>query len=204
MVQKKLISANYNYNIQRMQDKALKRVNYVQIGYMMPVSLPSAVGNQMRGRMELNNNNQVQSSKKINNNVVNINNCNLPQIRNYNSNTKPISSDSKKRIYRWSSHLNGSMNNLTNNNSNNNNNLNSVNVNIISKNIPAPRNNNRAGSIQPLGKGMANMNVKQDYFGLQINNLTNDFSPSLNIEKLTPAKTTGKNFNSIKNPKKYK
>ena len=49
MVQKKLISANYNYNIQRMQYKALKRVNYIQIGYMMPVSLPNAFynGNQM-------------------------------------------------------------------------------------------------------------------------------------------------------------
>ena len=204
MVQKKLISANYNYNIQRMQDKALKRVNYVQIGYMMPISLPNAVysGNQMvRGRMDSNNPMQVPIIKKSSNNIVNINNCNLPQIRNNNGNTKPISSDSKKRVYRWSSHLNGSMNNLSNNNANNFNNLNNVNVNIINKNIPAPKSNNRAGSIQPIGKGP--MKQKQDYYGLQVNNLTNDFNPSLNIEKLTPVRT-GKNFNSMKNGKKYK
>ena len=208
MVQKKLISANYNYNIQRMQDKALKRVNYVQIGYMMPVSLPNAVysGNQMGrvGRMDSNNQIQVLNNRKSNNNlnINNNNNCNLPQIRNYNSNTKPISSDSKKRIYRWSSHLNGSTNNLTNNNNNinmnNYNNMNSVNVNIINRNIPAPRSNNRAGSIQPIGKGQ--MVQKQDFYGMQINNLTNDFSPSLNIEKINPVRT-GKNF---KNGKKYK
>jgi Leucine-rich repeat (LRR) protein len=202
MVQKKLISANYNYNIQRMQDKALKRVNYVQIGYMIPPSLPNQVfvGNQMmRGRIDSNNPILIQN-KKVNNNQMN--NCNLPQIRNNNNgNNKPISSDSKKRIYRWSSHLNGSMNNLTNNNSNNY--LNNVNVNIINKNIPAPRSNNRAGSIQPLGKGLNPLNPKQDYIGLQVNNLTNDFSPSINVEKLTPAKT-GKNFSSVKNGKKYK
>ena len=203
MVQKKLISANYNYNIQRMQDKALKRVNYVQIGYMMPPSLPNQVfiGNQMmRGRTDSNNPILIQN-KKVNNNQMN--NCNLPQIRNNNnnSNNKPISSDSKKRIYRWSSHLNGSMNNLTNNNSNNY--LSNVNVNIINKNIPAPRSNNRAGSIQPLGKGLNPLNSKQDYIGLQVNNLTNDFSPSINVEKLTPART-GKNFSSVKNGKKYK
>ena len=202
MVQKKLISANYNYNIQRMQDKALKRVNYVQIGYMMPPSLPNQVfiGNQMmRGRTDSNNPILIQN-KKVNNNQMN--NCNLPQIRsNNNSNNKPISSDSKKRIYRWSSHLNGSMNNLTNNNSNNY--LSNVNVNIINKNIPAPRSNNRAGSIQPLGKGLNPLNPKQDYIGLQVNNLTNDFSPSINVEKLTPART-GKNFSSVKNGKKYK
>ena len=207
MVQKKLISANYNYNIQRMQDKALKRVNYVQIGYMIPPSLPNQAysGNpMMRGRTEINNPIIIQNNKKITNNLISLNNCNLPQIRNYNSNTKPISSDSKKRIYRWSSHLNGSMNNLTNNNNNNNyNNMNSVNVNIINKNIPAPRSNNRAGSIQPLGKGLNPLNQKQDYHGLQVNNLTNDFNPSLNIEKITPART-GKNFSSIKNGKKYK
>ena len=205
MVQKKLISANYNYNIQRMQDKALKRVNYVQIGYMMPISLPNAVysGNQMiRGRIDSNNPMQVPIIKKSSNNIVNINNCNLPQIRNNNNgNTKPISSDSKKRVYRWSSHLNGSMNNLSNNNANNFNNLNNVNVNIINKNIPAPKSNNRAGSIQPIGKPP--MKQKQDYYGLQVNNLTNDFNPSLNIEKLTPVRT-GKNFNSMKNGKKYK
>ena len=162
MVQKKLISANYNYNIQRMQDKALKRVNYVQIGYMMPVSLPNAVynGNQMvrGGKIDSNNQVQILNNRKSNNNLnINSNNCNLPQIRNYNSNTKPISSDSKKRIYRWSSHMNGSTNNLTNNNNNlnmnNYNNMNSVNVNIINRNIPAPRSNNRAGSIQPIGAG---------------------------------------------------
>jgi Leucine-rich repeat (LRR) protein len=202
MVQKKLISANYNYNIQRMQDKALKRVNYVQIGYMIPPSLPNQVfvGNQMmRGRIDSNNPILIQN-KKVNNNQMN--NCNLPQIRNNNNgNNKPISSDSKKRIYRWSSHLNGSMNNLTNNNSNNY--LSNVNVNIINKNIPAPRSNNRAGSIQPLGKGLNPLNPKQDYIGLQVNNLTNDFSPSINVEKLTPAKT-GKNFSSVKNGKKYK
>ena len=188
-----------------MQDKALKRVNFVQIGYMMPLSLPNAVfsGNQMsKGRIEPANQMQIINQRKSNNNIVNINNCNLPQIRNYNSNTKPISSDSKKRVYRWSSHQNGSMNNLTNNNNNNNNynNMNSVNVNVISKNIPAPRNNNRAGSIQPLQKGQL---IKQDYYGLQANNLNNDFNPSLNIEKIVPLRT-GKNFNSIKNGKKYK
>ena len=206
MVQKKLISANYNYNIQRMQDKALKRVNYVQIGYMIPPSLPNQAysGNQiMRGRTEINNPVLIQNNKKVTNNLISLNNCNLPQIRNYNSNTKPISSDSKKRIYRWSSHLNGSMNNLTNNNNNNYNNMNSVNVNIINKNIPAPRSNNRAGSIQPLGKGLNPLTQKQDYHGLQVNNLTNDFNPSLNIEKITPART-GKNFSSVKNGKKYK
>ena len=201
MVQKKLVSANYNYNIQKMQDKALKRVNYVQIGYMMPLSLPNAVytGNQMiKGRVEQN---QVMNNRKSNN-IININNCNLPQIRNSNCGTKPISSDSKKRVYRWSSHLNGSSNNLTNNNNlNNYNNLNMVNVNIVNKNIPAPRSNNRAGSIQPIGKGQ--MIQKQDFYGLQVNNLTNDFSPSLNIEKITPART-GKQFNSLKNVKKYK
>ena len=201
MVQKKLISANYNYNIQKMQDKGLKRVNYVQIGYMMPISLPNPLcsGNQMiKGRIESNNQIQMPINKKSSNNIVNINNCNLPQIRNYNSNTKPISSDSKKRVYRWSSHLNGSMNNLSNNNSNN---LNSVNINIINKNIPAPRSNNRAGSIQPMGK--VPIKLKQDYYGIQVNNLTNDFNPSLNIEKITPVRT-GKNFNSMKNGKKYK
>ena len=184
-----------------MQDKALKRVNYVQIGYMMPLSLPNAVytGNQMiKGRVEQN---QIMNNRKSNN-IVNINNCNLPQIRNSNCGTKPISSDSKKRVYRWSSHLNGSSNNLTNNNNlNNYNNLNMVNVNIVNKNIPAPRSNNRAGSIQPIGKGQ--IIQKQDFYGLQVNNLTNDFSPSLNIEKITPART-GKQFNSLKNVKKYK
>ena len=204
MVQKKLVSANYNYNMQRMQDKALKRVNYVQIGYMMPISLPNAVytGNQMiKGRIEQN---QLYNNNRKSNNMVNLNNCNLPQIRNSNCITKPISSDSKKRVYRWSSRLNGSSNNLANNNNNNinnYNNLNMVNVNIVNKNIQIPRSNNRAGSIQPIGRGQ--MIPKQDYYALQVNNLTNDFSPSLNIEKVIPART-GKQFNSLKNVKKYK
>ena len=201
MVQKKLISANYNYNMQRMQDKALKRVNYVQIGYMMPPSLPNQIypGNQiMRGRIDPNNPILIQNRKA---NINQLNNCNLPQIRNNNINNKPISSDSKKRIYRWSSHLNGSMNNLTNNGSNNY--MSNVNVNIINKNVPAPRSNNRAGSIQPLGKGLNPLSQKQDYINYQVNNLTNDFSPSINVEKLTPART-GKNFSSVKNGKKYK
>ena len=187
-----------------MQDKALKRVNYVQIGYMMPISLPNAVytGNQMiKGRIEQN---QLYNNNRKSNNMVNLNNCNLPQIRNSNCITKPISSDSKKRVYRWSSRLNGSSNNLANNNNNNinnYNNLNMVNVNIVNKNIQIPRSNNRAGSIQPIGRGQ--MIPKQDYYAFQVNNLTNDFSPSLNIEKVIPART-GKQFNSLKNVKKYK
>ena len=200
MVQKKLISANYNYNIQRMQDKALKRVNFVQIGYMMPIPLPNAAysGNQvLRGRNEQNN--QMPTNKKSPNNVINLNNCNLPQIKNYNSNTaKPISSESKKRNYRWSSQLVGSMNNLTNNNINNFNNPNNIN-----RGIPASRTNIRAGSIQPLKRALNSIGQKQDYYGLQVNNINNDLGPSLNIEKIVPVKS-GKNLNSIKNLKKSK
>ena len=113
-----------------------------------------------------------------------------------------ISSDSKKRVYKWNTRLNGSMNNLTNNmNNNNNNNYNNnvVNVNIINKNIPIQRNNNRGGSIKNNIKYNP-MNLKKDVYGT---NLTNDYSPSLNIEKFNPSRT-GRNFNNIKNGKKHK
>jgi len=195
MVQKKLISANYNYNQQRMQDKALKRVNFVQIGYMMPVSLPNAVYSLnpfVRGNMEQNN--QLPLSKKSSNNIVNVNKCNLPQIKNFNISNKPISSESKKRNYRGSSHFNGTISNMLNNNMNNNiNNFNNYasnyNVKIINKNVPPPRSHNRAGSIQPLGRGINPLSQKQD----NNTNLTNDFGQILNIEKIKPVKS-GKNL----------
>ena len=197
IVQKKLISANYNYNIQRMQDKALKKVNFVQIGYMMPASFPNQIysGNPfIKARLDPNNQLQILNARKSTNNVINPNNVNLPQIKNYNV-TKPISSDSKKRVIKWNTRLNGSMNNLTNNiNNYNNNNNNVVNVNIINKNVPIQRNNNnRGGSIRNNMK-FNPLNLKKDIFG---NNLTNDYSPSLNIEKYNPVKT-GRNFNSGK------
>jgi hypothetical protein len=204
MVQKKLISANYNYNQQRMQDKALKRVNFVQIGYMMPVSLPNAVYSLnpfVRGNMEQNN--QLPLNKKSSNNIVNINKCNLPQIKNFNINNKPISSESKKRNYRGSSHFNGTISNMINNNINNNiNNFNNYasnyNVKIINKNVPPPRSHNRAGSIQPLGRGLNPLSQKQDNNNT---NLTNDFGQILNIEKIKPVKS-GKNLNPNKYVKK--
>ena len=203
MVQKKLISANYNYNQQRMQDKALKRVNFVQIGYMMPVSLPNAVYSLnpfVRGNMEQNN--QLPLSKKSTNNIVNVNKCNLPQIKNFNINNKPISSESKKRNYRGSSHFNGTISNMLNNNMNNNiNNFNNYasnyNVKIINKNVPPPRNHNRAGSIQPLGRGLNPLSQKQE----NNTNLTNDFGQILNIEKIKPVKS-GKNLAPNKYVKK--
>ena len=210
MVQKKLISANYNYNIQRMQDKALKKVNFVQIGYMMPLSIQNQIysGNPfIKARLDPNNQLQILNARKSTNNVMNLNNVNLPQIRNYNI-TKPISSDSKKRVIKWNTRLNGSMNNLTNNinnmnNMNNNNNYsnNNVNVNIINKNVPLPRNNNRGGSIKNNVKYNP-MSLKKEIYG---QNLTNDYSPSLNIEKINPTRT-GKNFNinNGKIGKKYK
>ena len=203
MVQKKLISANYNYNIQRMQDKALKKVNFVQIGYMMPVALPNQLysGNPfIKARLDPNNQLQILNARKSTNNMIIQNNCNLPQIRNYN-NAKPISSDSKKRVIKWNTRLNGSMNNLTNNLNNNNinNSNNMMNANIINKNIPMQRNNNRGGSIKANIKYNP-LNLKKDGYG---NNLTNDYSPSLNIEKYNPTRT-GKNFNPGKNVKKYK
>ena len=202
MIQKKLISANYNYNIQRMQDKALKKVNFVQIGYMMPMSLPNQLysGNPfIKARLDPNNQLQILNARKSTNNMISPNNCNLPQIRNYN-NSKPISSDSKKRVIKWNTRLNGSMNNLTNNINNNNSNNMVNNANILNKNIPFQRNNNRGGSIKANMK-YNQMNLKKDNYG---NNLTNDYSPSLNIEKYNPART-GRNFNGGKNiNKKYK
>ena len=202
MIQKKLISANYNYNIQRMQDKALKKVNFVQIGYMMPMSLPNQLysGNPfIKARLDPNNQLQILNARKSTNNMISPNNCNLPQIRNYN-NSKPISSDSKKRVIKWNTRLNGSMNNLTNNINNNNSNNIVNNANILNKNIPFQRNNNRGGSIKANMK-YNQMNLKKDNYG---NNLTNDYSPSLNIEKYNPART-GRNFNGGKNiNKKYK
>ena len=202
MVQKKLISANYNYNIQRMQDKGLKKVNFVQIGYLMPPSFPNQLfpGNPLiKARLDPNNQLQILNARKSTNNIV-IQNCNLPQIRNYNI-VKPISSDSKKRVNKWNTRLNGSMNNLTNNinNNSNYNNNNVVNVNIVNKNIPLPRGNNRGGSIR--NNMIYNpMCLKKDIFGP---NLTNEGSPSLNIEKFNPNKT-GKNFHHGKKVKKYK
>jgi hypothetical protein len=89
MVQKKLISANYNYNLQRMQDKALKRVNFVQLGYMMPVSLPNVVYSlnpSLRGSMEQNSRNILQINKKTPNNNISITKCSLPQIKTSNIN----------------------------------------------------------------------------------------------------------------------
>ena len=202
MVQKKLISANYNYNIQRMQDKALKKVNFVQIGYMMPLSLTNQIysGNPfIKARLDPSNQLQILNARKSTNNMIIQNNINLPQIRNYNV-AKPISSDSKKRVYKWNTRLNGSMNNLTNNiNNNNNNNNNIVNVNIINKNIPIARNNNRGGSIKNNIKYNP-MSLKKDIYGT---NLTNDYSPSLNIEKFNPTRT-GRNFNKGNNTKKHK
>ena len=205
MVQKKLISANYNYNIQRIQDKALKRVNFIQLGYMMPLPLPNSIYSRhqiLKGRVNQSNPMQITVTKKSSNNVNN-NNINLPQIKSYNSNTnsnantnKPISSESKKRIYRWGSQLVSSVNNLTTNN-----NINNYNSSIINKNIPPPKSNNRAGSIQPLKRGLNPISQKQDLYGLQNNNINNDFNPSLNIEKIVPAKN-GKNLSSIKNLKK--
>ena len=205
MVQKKLISANYNYNIQRIQDKALKRVNFIQLGYMMPLPLPNSIYSRhqiLKGRINQSNPMQITVTKKSSNNVNN-NNINLPQIKSYNSNTnsnantnKPISSESKKRIYRWGSQLVSSVNNLTTNN-----NINNYNSSIINKNIPPPKSNNRAGSIQPLKRGLNPISQKQDLYGLQNNNINNDFNPSLNIEKIVPAKN-GKNLSSIKNLKK--
>ena len=201
MIQKKLISANYNYNIQRMQDKALKKVNFVQIGYMVPMSLPNQIysGNPfIKARLDPNNQLQILNARKSTNNMINPNNCNLPQIRN-NNNTKPISSDSKKRVIKWNTRLNGSMNNLSNNLNNNNNSNNMMNVNILNKNIPIQKTSNRGGSIKANMK-YNQMNLKKDNYG---NNLTNDYSPSLNIEKYNPTKT-GRNFNGGKNGKKYK
>ena len=202
MVQKKLISANYNYNIQRMQDKALKKVNFVQIGYMMPLSIQNQIYSQnpyIKARLDPNNQLQILNARKSTNNMISPNNCNLPQIRNYN-NSKPISSDSKKRVIKWNTRLNGSMNNLTNNINNNNSNNMVNNANILNKNIPFQRNNNRGGSIKANMK-YNQMNLKKDNYG---NNLTNDYSPSLNIEKYNPART-GRNFNGGKNiNKKYK
>ena len=169
----------------------------------MPVSFPNQIysGNPfIKARLDPNNQLQILNARKSTNNVINPNNVNLPQIKNYNV-TKPISSDSKKRVIKWNTRLNGSMNNLTNNiNNYNNNNNNVVNVNIINKNAPIQRNNNnRGGSIRNNMKYNP-LNLKKDIFG---NNLTNDYSPSLNIEKYNPAKT-GRNFNSGKNVKKYK
>ena len=224
IVQKKLISANYNYNIQRMQDKALKKVNFVQIGYMMPLSLPNQIysGNPfIKARLDPNNQLQILNARKSTNNMINNqNNVNLPQIKNYNV-SKPISSDSKKRVIKWNTRLNGSMNNLTNNANNMNNNMNNnnmnnninnnminnsninynnmVNVNIINKNPPIVRNNNRGGSIKTNIKYNP-MSLKKDIYGT---NLTNDYSPSLNIEKFNPTRT-GKNFNKGNNTKKQK
>ena len=206
MVQKKLISANYNYNIQRMQDKALKKVNFVQIGYMMPLSIQNQIYSQnpyIKARLDPNNQLQILNARKSTNNMINTNNINLPQIKNYNM-TKPISSDSKKRVYKSNPRLNGSMNNLTNNGNNINYNNNIPNVNIVNKNIPIPRNNNRGGSIRNNNNNNNMkynlMNLKKDIYG---NNFTNEYSPSLNIEKVTPTRT-GKNFNNMKNVKKYK
>ena len=217
MVPKKLITANYNYNIQRMQDKALKRVNYVQIGYMMPNSLPNVVYSLnpfIRGSMELNNHIQLPIYKKTSNNIANINKFSLPQIKTSNINNEPIPSESKKRIYRGTSLLNGQINNMTNNiiNGNiNNNNINNINnytnnfnVKIFNKNIPPLKNHNRAVSIKPLGKGLNPLPHKTDFNGVQINNitnLTNDFGPILNIEKVIPVKS-GKNLSPVKNEKR--
>ena len=213
MVQKKLISANYNYNIQRMQDKALKKVNFVQLGYMMPVSLPNVVYSLnpfIRGSMELNSKNIL--NKKSNN--ISITKCSLPQIKNSNiNNSEPISNDTKKRMYRGGSYLNGQVSNTTNNiingntNSNNINNINNYtnnfNVKIINRNIPPIKSHNRAGSIQPLGRGLNPLTQKQEFNPLHVNsitNLTNDFGPVLNIEKVKPVKS-GRNMNFIKNEK---
>ena len=214
MVPKKLITANYNYKIQRMQDKALKKVNFVQLGYMMPVSLPNVVYSFnpfIRGSMELNSKNM---NKNNPNNVINITRCNLPQIKtSNNNNNRPISSESKKRMYRGNSNLNGPINNMTNNiinNNVNNNNINNINnytnnfnVKIINKNIPPIKTHNRAGSIQPLGRGLNPATQKPDFNALQVNsipNLTNDFGPILNIEKIKPVKS-GKNLKLSKNGK---
>ena len=217
MVPKKLISANYNYNLQRKQDKALRKVNFVQLGYMMPVSLPNVVYSLnpfIRRSMEQNSKNILQINKKAPNNIISPTKCSLPQIKTSNINdNKPISSESKKRMLRGSYNLNGPISNMTNNiiNSNtNNNNINNINnytnnfnVKIINKNIPPIKTHNRAGSIQPLGKGLNPSTQKQDFKGVQINNitnLTNNFGPILNIEKIKPAKS-GKNLKPIKNGK---
>ena len=192
MVQKKLLTANYNYNIQRMQDKGLKRVNYVQIGYMMPMTILSSGPQVIRGRQEQNPNLQIQNSlnsKKTSNNINNIiNNCNLPQIKSYNGITKPISSDSKKRIHRGS--LNGSLNGNNNTGLKSGNNINMV---------------QNKGRMQSIGKGLNAVGAKQDYYGFGAgNSMSNDYlSPTLNIEKFTPNRT-GKNFNpKVKNVKKF-
>ena len=217
MVQKKLISANYNYNIQRMQDKALKRVNFVQLGYMMPVSLPNiaySFNPFIRGSMEQNSKNILPINKKSSNNNTSVTKFSLPQIKtSINNNNEPIQSESNKRMYRGNSNLNCPISNLTNNNINgniNNNNINNINnytnnfnVKIINKNIPPIKTHNRAGSIQPIGRGINPLTQKPDFNGVQANsiaNLTNNFGPILNIEKIKPVKS-GKNLQISKNGK---
>ena len=217
MVQKKLMSANYNYNIQRMQDKALKRVNFVQLGYMMPVSLPNiaySFNPFIRGSMEQNSKNILPINKKSSNNNTSVTKFSLPQIKtSINNNNEPIQSESNKRMYRGNSNLNCPISNLTNNNINgniNNNNINNINnytnnfnVKIINKNIPPIKTHNRAGSIQPIGRGINPLTQKPDFNGVQANsiaNLTNNFGPILNIERIKPVKS-GKNLQISKNGK---
>ena len=116
-------------------------------------------------------------------------------------------------MYRGNSNLNCPISNLTNNNINgniNNNNINNINnytnnfnVKIINKNIPPLKTHNRAGSIQPIGRGINSLTQKPDFNGVQANsiaNLTNNFGPILNIEKIKPVKS-GKNLQISKNGK---
>ncbi len=182
--------------MQRIQDKGLKRVNYVQIGYMMPIGIQNQQSSvqAIRPRIEQNPNLQIQNTlgtKKSTNNINNpLNGCNLPQIKSYNGNPKPISSDSKKRMPRGS--VNGSLNG-------NNSNI----INNIKGGNNMAMNQNRGKSIQ--GRGLNAVGTKQDYYGFVAgNSMNNDYlSPTLNIEKFTPNRT-GKNFNAkIKNSKKY-
>jgi hypothetical protein len=87
--------------------------------------------------------------------------------------------------------------NINNNNINNiNNYTNNFNVKIINKNIPPLKSHDRAGSIQPIGRGLNPLTQKQDLNGIPVNsiaNLTNDIGPFLNIEKIKPVKS-GKNL----------
>ena len=145
---------NNYYNFQRMQDKGLKRVNYVQIGLVTPnYNLNPNIIKNMFSPKKIVNLPQIKQNNLSCNNNINYNNSN-----NNSNSGKPSTSESRKRVY-----LNGNKNQGNAIKSNNNNQM-------INNNYNNNRNNSNAINNFP----------SKEYYGYIAKNYSNELGGAKN------------------------
>ena len=167
-INKKFVSANYNYNIQRLQDKALKHVNFIQLGNNIPSQLPSMI--LQKGIISESPIDIIPFTRKSNNNIRKDNINILPQIKSYNhGHNTPTPNETNKKP---------KINNVNNNNINNNKMISDYNyfLNTNNNKNVLPLKNKKINMPVVVNKKANVLNYKNDYYSSIFNSMKNDFN----------------------------